>query len=206
VRVSEVALSVNNLTCVRGYTHVFSGLSFETHPEQILHLRGPNGSGKSSLLLILANLLQPRQGSVLWQGKVSHTSLSHVHFIHHKTAIQPLLTVRENLTLWAAVLQASSSACDKALHSLDLTAFHNTLGSKLSQGQKQRLHLARLLLCKRPLWLLDEPFANLDALGKETLLQLLKQHKKDGGATILASHQPIDTLRTQTLEMRKNCA
>jgi len=201
-----VGLRVDTLTCIRGYMCVFSSLSFELPSGHLLHLQGPNGSGKSSLLLLLATLLKPTTGKILWHGEPSHSSSNHFHLIHHKTAIQPHLTVSENLKLWEDILHTPASKVEEVGKRFALTSVQTVLASKLSQGQKQRLNLARLLLDKRPLWLLDEPFSNLDACGIKLLHQLLKDHMDGGGTVVLASHQPLETLPFRTLTLGRTDA
>jgi heme exporter protein A len=199
----ETAVEARDLACVRAGRLVFSGLSFRSSAGVLCAVTGPNGSGKSSLLRILAGLLSPAAGTVIYDGRGEDEPF--VHYVGHADALKPTLTLREMLRFWAALFGASASeaSCDPAAaaeaaglaHALDLPT------GVLSEGQRRRAGLARLLLAARPLWLLDEPAASLDRDGDALLRRLMAEHLAGGGMIVAATHQPLPLAPHQVLEL-----
>jgi heme exporter protein A len=183
------------LACRRGERLVFAGLSLVVPPGGALVLTGANGSGKSSLLRVLATLLAPAAGRLLWAGAAVDDDLAayraRLHYLGHLDAIKSALGVRETLGFWAGLRAAGPPAVDAALAAFDLEPLADWPCRWLSAGQRRRLALARLVASPAPLWLLDEPSAALDADGEARLVAALADHREAGGRVILATHQPM---------------
>lgn len=187
-------LEARALGCVRGRRRLFHGLSFSMCPGDYVELRGPNGSGKTSLLRILCGLLPPTTGVVLWHAEPIaacqesyHSSLA---FVGHRPGTKDELTVLENLRVSAAL-----SGCDlgeeearRALERVELGEHERTHARVLSEGQHRRLALARLIACRRPLWLLDECLSSLDREGERFVRRIIQEHVAAAGMAVVATH------------------
>lgn len=191
-------LDANDLECLRGTRRLFSGISFALAPGECLQVHGPNGSGKTSLLRILCGLARPEHGTVRWNGEPIDAAgdeyRSALAFCGHANALKEDLTPAENL-LASAALHGTPATEDSARAALDAFGILHLDAlpvRALSQGQKRRVALARLALCARRLWILDEPLAALDARAAETLAARLDSHLAQGGLAVLTSHQPIE--------------
>jgi heme exporter protein A len=202
---SRPLLAVEDLACVRGGRLVLAGVTFALARGETLLLRGPNGAGKSSLLRLLAGFLTPRAGALWWQGRpalvdrVEHRA--RLHLIGHSNAIKSALTVRENLGFAAAIAGAPDARCDGALEGFELAALADVPAAYLSAGQQRRLALARLLATPRPLWLLDEPDAGLDAANRAHLARAVAAHRAEGGIAVIATHGDLDVAAPHVLEL-----
>ena len=178
--ITSAPLEVVGLACQRGERLLFRDLSFAVASGQIALVRGPNGSGKSSLLRILAGLLQPLAGRCGGEREL--------HYCGHAHALRAPLTLRENVRFWTGTMGGDVREAMRAVgleRALDLPV------GALSAGQKQRAALGRLLLCERPLWLLDEPTAALDESGAALVTRLLNDHAAKGGIAVVATHRPL---------------
>jgi heme exporter protein A len=188
------------LGCIRGGRAVFAGLDFAVAPGDALILLGPNGSGKSSLLRVMAGLLRPTVGQVLW-GEVPaadepEAHAARTHYVGHHDAIKPVLSVAENLRFWARLHEphaaTAARAVDGALDCFGLAHLRDVPGKMLSAGQKRRTNLARLLAAPSPLWLLDEPTTALDKGSIKVLEAVMARHRAAGGMVVLSTHQDVD--------------
>lgn len=188
-------LVAENVACRRGERLVFSGLSFRLAAGGALLLTGANGSGKSSLLRMLATLLAPVAGRLLWHGApVTADAAAYraqLHYVGHLDAIKPALGVRETVAMGAALRGAESPAVEAALAAFGLQAMADWPCRWLSAGLRRRLALARLLAAPAPIWLLDEPTASLDADGDHCLVAAIEAHRAAGGRVAVATHQPL---------------
>lgn len=192
-------LQAIDLECVRGDRCLFQGLEIELGPGQCLHIAGDNGAGKTSLLRILAGLLSPTRGTVLWDGiDITRTREEYgadLAFVGHLNGIKDDLTVLENIRLEAAV-RGNDLSVDAARHALarvGLEDFDDMVVRQLSQGQKRRVALARLCgAAPARLWILDEPFNALDARAVDSVYALIEHHLAAGGIVVLTAHQKID--------------
>lgn len=180
------------LACVRGGREIFSGLGFRIGAGEALVLVGPNGAGKSSLLRLVAGLLRPAAGSIELAGGEAELSVpEQAHYLGHQDALKPSLTVSENLKFWAEFLGNPRPALAAALAAVGLDELADLPAAYLSAGQRRRLSVARLLAAPRPLWLLDEPTAALDAAAQARLSDLMRGHLSRGGIVLAATHGPL---------------
>jgi heme exporter protein A len=186
----ERVLDAFNLDCLRGGRTLFRGLSFSLQSGELLRIAGANGSGKTSLLKILCGLLMPDAGEVNWKGtpirQLREDYSRHVVYLGHAPAVKDDLTAAENLTIACALAgrEVSPEQAREALERYGLTASTIPV-RRLSQGQRRRAALARLVLSTdAPLWLLDEPFAALDTAAAHFTEELIARHVAAGGAAI----------------------
>jgi len=182
------SLAVSRLACRRGLRPVFEDVTFALQAGAALAVEGPNGAGKTSLLRILAGLLEAEAGTVTARGEAV--------YLGHLDALKPQLTVAENLGFWAALFGADAGAGARALERFGLTALAGLSAGVLSAGQRRRLALARLTHfigagAARPIWLLDEPDAALDAQGRAALEALVAEHMAAGGIAVAATHHGL---------------
>jgi heme exporter protein A len=182
----------------RGERQLFSDVSVTVKPGTLLAVVGENGSGKTSFLRMLCGLLSPEGGVILWQGKdirqLKELYSAQLTYVGHLNGIKDDLTPIENLKVSACLAGDDSSGgiVQKALEAVGLgRPVHRLPTRVLSQGQKRRVALARLWLSARPLWLLDEPFASLDATATGYLTQQVQSHLNRGGMVVVATHQEI---------------
>lgn len=203
-------LQVNGLFCERGDRQLLNGLSFVLEPGQLLHVRGRNGAGKTSLLRIVASLFEPTSGDILWQGKPVQQQrdnyLQDLLYLGHLDGVKGDLSCIENLRIDNALLASglADEALWEALAKIGLRGFEDVLVKQLSQGQRRRVGLCRLLLSKAKLWILDEPFNALDAKAVQMLANLIETHLQAGGMALLTTHQQVpldsDYVREITLD------
>lgn len=184
-------LSVDNLACRRSGRRIFSNLSFALGPGDALAVTGRNGAGKSSLLAILSGRLRPDAGRID-VADVGEASLPEcLHAVGHRDGLKSSLTAGENLLFAQRLLGAPRLSPGDALERLGLGHAHDLPVAYLSAGQRRRVALARLLVCARPLWLLDEPTAALDTASQAVLAGLMEAHRAGGGLVIAATHQAL---------------
>jgi heme exporter protein A len=185
-------LIAQELDCVRGGRTVFAGIGFAVAGGGALCVTGRNGAGKSSLLRQIAGLVRIARGAITLEGGDAELSIAEqAHYLGHLDALKPSLSVRENLTFWTRFLGGGDAAIDAALVAVALDALADLPAAYLSAGQKRRLSLARLVAAPRPLWLLDEPTAALDAATQARLAGLMQAHRAGGGIVVAAVHGPI---------------
>ncbi len=154
----KMQLSGRGVVCVRGGREVFSGLDFEAVSGEAVAVVGRNGSGKTSLLRLIAGLLIPAGGTIALAGGDAELTLpEQCHYLGHRDALKPALSVAENLSFWADFLGGERSDAAKSLAIVGLDHATHLPAAFLSAGQRRRLSLARLLTVRRPVWLLDEP-------------------------------------------------
>jgi heme exporter protein A len=203
-------LQAVNLECVRGRRRLFSGLSFDVDAGQLFWVAGPNGSGKTSLLRILCTLLRAESGEVRWRGTnvrtLGDTFLADLVYIGHAPAVKDDLTALENLGFSLAQhgLAASERDLAGALDRFGLAGREDLPARALSQGQRRRVGLARLVFgAAQALWILDEPLTALDAAAVELVREQISAHLERRGVVVLTSHQEVDLggLRVQRLQL-----
>jgi heme exporter protein A len=199
-------LEARDLECERGSRGLFRGLSFSVKSGELLRIAGPNGSGKSSLLRILCGLLAPSTGEVRWKGapirSLAEEYSTQLVYVGHAAAVKDELSAAENLFISCSIagITPAAAAVREALDRFGVP--DGPMVRRLSQGQRRRAALARLGLSEAlPLWLLDEPFAALDAAGIGLLNDLLARQLARGGAVVLTTHQDPGIAATRVLEL-----
>ena len=192
-----------DLACRRGERRVFAGLSFRLPPGGALVLTGANGSGKTSLLRLLAGLILPAAGRLVWgSAPIEHDPAAHrarLHYLGHQDGVKPDLTPRETLAFWAALRGCRTPRLDEALGAFALAPVADWPCRWLSAGQRRRLALARLCATTAPLWLLDEPISALDHENQVRLEEVIAAHRAAGGRIVVTTHMPIEIAATTRL-------
>jgi heme exporter protein A len=192
------ALRVEALTLSRGGRALVRDLSFRTGAGDLVEIRGANGAGKTTLLRALAGFLKPQAGRIAYE-RVEEPALA-LHYVGHLNALKGAASVRAHLRYWAGLFGAARSD-DEALQRLGLARQADLPARVLSQGQARRLALSRLVLAPRPVWLLDEPAASLDAEGRAVLGELIAAHRAHGGFVVATVHEALGPPITQTLTL-----
>jgi heme exporter protein A len=191
-------LEARELEATRGDAVLFRDLSFSLGPGALMHVTGANGSGKTSLLRALCGLLLPSAGEVRWNGEnirsLREEYWKRLAYVGHANALKDDLTAEENLAVGCALagLRVPAEKSRAALEAFGLGARTRLPVRALSQGQRRRAALARLALSEAlPLWVLDEPFAALDAAAVDLVRSLAGQHLAGGGMVVITSHQEV---------------
>jgi heme exporter protein A len=199
-------LEVNDLACERGDHHLFSGLTFTLCAGELTQVQGENGSGKTTLLRTLCGLVQPAQGTVRWCGQDINEWDNAFHaqmcYLGHLNAIKDELSALENLQMSAGMAGYSVNEQDAiaALRRMGLRRKEHLPVRVLSQGQRRRVALSRLLVGDAKLWILDEPLTALDVGAVGLIQELIAEHLSKGGMTIFTTHQ---TLQVAGVQMRQ---
>ena len=190
-------LECENLSCVRNNKVLFKNLSFKAEPKSKILITGPNGSGKTSLMRSLCGLLPPTSGIIkhckkdIYDHCQSYTSA--MVYVGHKNACRGALTVIQNIEFWAEIrntkeLIAAAVCCLQLQHVLNIRY------SELSAGWKRRVALARLLISNANIWLIDEPFCNLDSIAYDLVLNLILIRSEQNGVVIITGHNSMEQL------------
>ena len=189
-------LSAKNLTLIRGESCLFQDLEFALNPGELLLLEGQNGSGKTSLMRAIAGMLSLETGEIYWndvpvseQRQEFHGSLV---WLAHRTGLKGDLTLVENLRFEASLRRQANIDPEVIYERLGITRLKRLALRSLSAGQQRRVALARMLMANVPLWLMDEPFTNLDREGRQLVLDLTQEHLASGGMCVMAAHQDIE--------------
>jgi len=202
----DVSLKVEGVSLKKGYNLLIHNLNFELMAGDAISLTGENGVGKTTLLRTLAGFMTPHSGAIsayendvqiepeIWQGR-------HVHFLGHHDALSPSRTVAQELQFQADFLDGDVSGIEQ----LNLSPLLDLETRYLSAGQKRRLSFARLLMARRPLWLLDEPMAPLDTGHRALIAGILQKHLSEGGLIIAAVHDPLP-FETRGLKLERPTA
>ncbi|WP_284777314.1 heme ABC exporter ATP-binding protein CcmA [Agrobacterium sp. lyk4-40-TYG-31] len=201
-------LTAENLSARRGEDLIFMNVSLKLTSGQALVLTGPNGSGKSTLLRVLSGLLRPETGTVKIAGEGIEFGTSAPeasHYLGHRNAMKQELTVFENLRFWKDFLGdfagGTSLPIEDAAETVGLSGITHLPFGYLSAGQQRRFAMAKLLVAWRPIWILDEPTAALDASADAMFTGLVEAHLAKGGIVIAATHQPLGLGNAQELRM-----
>jgi heme exporter protein A len=206
-------LDVRRLDVMRGSRIIVAHADFRVDGGAALVIHGANGSGKSSLLAALAGLLPPAAGDVSWRGANVRDDPARFRrdlaWLGHADGFHGELTVAENLR-FAASLGAHGAHIDArdVLDRADVSRLMHTRLNRLSQGQRRRVALARLVLADKPLWLLDEPTDAIDDAGALWFAARIDDHLRAGGTLVAATHRPlaVDARRTRHLHLERSAA
>jgi len=190
-------LSISELSFERYFERVFEPVSFDLTAGSLLLVTGSNGCGKTTLLRLLAGLLDPSEGEI--------HSREQPLYAGHNPAIKDDLSVEENIRFWMSFMGTRKSAlgngyCQQVIEEIGLKPVAQQEGRTLSAGQRKRCSLARLLFCDEKLWLLDEPYSNLDHEGIVMLDRILRAHLDGGGACVMTTH---GSLRPEGFELQE---
>lgn len=199
-------LNVDDLVLFRGERCLIDGLSFSLGAGSLLVLEGANGSGKTSLLKALAGILDPESGTIRWDGtdiRQDRTAYGEsLVWMAHRVGFKRDLTLVENLRYEACLRPQGAESVDAVVEQLDLAHLVRLPLRALSAGQQRRVALARMRLASAPLWLMDEPFANLDRGGRGLVRRLVAEHVAGGGSCVLSAHQEVRLdVPTERLEL-----
>ncbi len=197
-------LEVSNLACSRGDHLLFSDLNFSLSAGELLQVQGANGSGKTSLLRTLCGFMMPVAGEIRWRGQnireLGDTFYAEMIYLGHLNAIKDELNALENLRISAGL--AGCKVDDKqviaALRRMGLSGRETLPVKVLSQGQRRRVALARLLLSNASLWILDEPLTALDVGAVGLMQELIGEHLVSNGMVIYTTHQPLEVVGVAT--------
>ena len=193
-------ITARDLRKVYGSSRVLDGVSLELGRGQCLALLGPNGAGKTTLLRILATLLRPTAGSLRIGDadalRDPERARAAIGMVAHGSYVYEDLTARENLRFWETMRggDASAGRLAAALAQVELDHVADERARTFSAGMKRRLGLARVLLGRARLLLLDEPFTGLDRRGRKWVNEFLAGFKAAGGAAVVATHSFGDGL------------
>jgi heme exporter protein A len=194
-------LAADRIHVWRGDRHVLQGVSLTLSAGRLVHVRGPNGTGKTTLLRVICGLLRPEQGSVTWGGRpigeVRTEFQQAFAYASHEPALKGDLTALENLRFAVGLKRRVGEA--ELLQSLEATgvgACRDLPARVLSAGQRRRVAMARVLAVQAPLWLLDEPFTNLDTAGSELVAGMLARHAAAGGMALVVAHHELELAAT----------
>lgn len=201
-------LSAENLAARRGEDLIFSNVSFGLEGGDALVLTGRNGSGKSTLLRVVAGLLRQEKGRVTLSaidGDSERAPGEASHYLGHRNAMKSELTVAENLTFWKAFLGdmagGTGLGIEAAADAVALADITHLPFGYLSAGQQRRIAFAKLLVAHRPIWILDEPTAAVDASADQLFTDLISAHQKKGGIVLAATHQSLGLDNVQEMRM-----
>lgn len=184
-------LQARAISFLRRDEAVFAPLDFELHGGELALVEGDNGSGKTTLFRMLAGLLHLGAGELHWRGKPLQRDqcAGEILLLGHQLGLKADLSPRENLRIATGLHgQRDGTSIESVLVEVGLNGYENEPVRRLSAGQKKRAALARLLLVPAALWLLDEPYANLDRAGIALVNHVLKWHVDAGGAALVSSH------------------
>lgn len=202
-------LRAENLSVRRGDDLLFSNISFELGKGEALIVTGRNGSGKSTLLRTVAGLIHPEGGRacLLRDGRESEAKVPEAsHYLGHRNAMKQELTVRENLLFWKTWLGdfegGAGLGIEEAAEAVGLGGITHLPFGYLSAGQQRRFAMTKLLVSHRPIWILDEPTAALDATADKLFAALVEAHLKAGGMVLAATHQPLGLNSARELRMK----
>ena len=199
-------LLINNLSFSRNETKIFENLSLSLSNKKIIQIKGRNGSGKTTFLKVILNILEPKSGEIIWKGKNIKKNIfdfyNQTTFIMDNNTSTRELSVEDNIIFWKG-LSSSNMNNEKIfilLKKLNIEQYYKTKVMYLSSGERKKLELLRLILERKKLWVLDEPYNHLDELSIATLNQTFLDHVNNNGMILFASHFDPMISNLETLE------
>jgi heme exporter protein A len=201
-------LEATGLRFSRNDEPVLGPLDVAVDTGEALLVQGDNGAGKTTLLRVLAGLLRADAGEVRIAGRPATPAerAGVVGYLGHLPGLKGELTALENLHYLGGLQGVQRGRTPQsALDAVGLRGYEDALARQLSAGQRKRLSLARLWLSPCPLWLLDEPYANLDLDGIDLVNRLVQAHLRDGGAALLTTHgaYAAPPVRTRLIQLAR---
>ncbi|TFH12128.1 MAG: cytochrome c biogenesis heme-transporting ATPase CcmA [Nitrosomonadales bacterium] len=203
-------LKVSDLECVRGERSLFKDVNFSIEAGEFMQVNGPNGSGKTSLLRMLCGLSMPAHGEIRWCGNAIRSLDEEYHnsitYLGHLNGVKDNLSALENLRISSALAgnEIDENKAYNALQRMGLGGREILPVKILSQGQRRRVTLARLLVCSTVLWILDEPLVALDSAAVMLVQSILEQHLEKGGMIVMTTHQDINVAAVVTKRLQLN--
>jgi heme exporter protein A len=204
---AENFFQLNDLACGRGARLLFAGVNLELHPGDAALTTGPNGSGKSSLLRVIAGLIPPFGGRIIWNGedvrRTPDNFRTALRYVGHSDGLQPTLSVIENLRYWATLYGSPIDivTLTKGLDSVGLADLTNLPVRVLSAGQRRRLALARAISTGGKIWLLDEPTVALDAQSIRNVETAISTFRGEGGIVVASTNAPINLPSAESIDL-----
>ena len=206
----DSVLSIEDLTIVRGLKTVLSNFNHTFICKKLYLLEGNNGVGKSSLLRTISGLINPFSGLIKWNGlsinKTKKEFVNKINYIGHSNGLSPILSVKKNLEYWLSI-SGNNGNLNNALNTFEIKKFSLTPVIELSSGLQRRVALSRLLLCRKNIWLLDEPLNSIDEENQKIFFEQILNHINNNGIVIMATHQkvkniPFKNIKTINLNLR----
>ncbi len=197
-------LEICNLACTRGDHQLFSDLSFSLSAGELMQVQGENGKGKTSLLRMLCGFIMPAAGEIRWRGQnireLDEEYYAEMVYLGHLNAIKDELNALENLHINAGLAgcEVDDKQARAALRHMGLRGRETLPVKVLSQGQRRRVALARLLVTDAHLWILDEPLTALDVGAVGLMQELIGEHLAKDGMVIFTTHQPLEVAGVET--------
>ena len=198
-------LLTKNISLFRDGNRIFENINLSLGSGKIIGLKGKNGSGKTSLIKTILCILEPTSGSLFWKGKNIEKNLydfyNNVTYIADRTSSLKQLTVTENIKIWKNIFisKINDAQIEKILQTLKLDNYKNKKTNILSLGETKKLELIRLIIENKKIWILDEPFTNLDTEAVDVIKQTFEDHRKKEGSIIFSSHQSVQINTTEDL-------
>ena len=198
-------LLTKNISLFRDDKKIFENVNLSLGSGKILGLKGKNGSGKTSLIKTILCILEPTSGSVFWKGKNLEKNLydfyNNITYIADKTSSLKQLTINENIKIWKNIFlsKINNDQIENILQTLKLDSYKNKKANILSFGETKKLELLRLIIENKKIWILDEPFTNLDTEAVDVIKQTFEDHCRKEGSIIFSSHQNVQINTTEDL-------
>tara|TARA_E500000331_G_C17047911_1_gene622643 strand:- start:66 stop:734 length:669 start_codon:yes stop_codon:yes gene_type:complete len=204
-----MVLEIISVYFYRNKRIIFDNFNLKLKKSQIMILIGKNGIGKTTLFDLIVGILEPKNGII----KINEIPIEDLYsdkrflftYLPHKDSLKENLTVRENLEIWANLSENENnfSTINSSLKYFNIYDLSNNFIGNLSQGQRKKVSLSKLLLTKTNLWLLDEPFNGLDKSSISQTIKLLENHAKNGGSVLISNHINVGIKNSQKVFLKR---